>query len=60
MGNPFHLDNAVCEQPPELGCEKYQMSLDGMREAHDRFRKPGSFDCTLEKLNACKTQALRR
>lgn len=31
------------------GCEKYQMSLDGMRETHDWFRKPGSFDLTLEK-----------
>jgi len=24
-------------------CRKYQLSLDGLRETHDRFRKPGSF-----------------
>ena len=38
------------------GCEKYQLSLDGLREAHDWFRKPGSFDCTLEKI-ACINKA---
>lgn len=56
MGNPFHLGDAVCARLAELGCEKYQMSLDGMRETHDWFRKPGSFDATLEKL-ACIRKA---
>jgi radical SAM/SPASM domain protein of ACGX system len=32
------------------------MSLDGMRETHDWFRKPGSFDTTLEKI-ACINKA---
>lgn len=50
MGNPFRLDDAVCEQLAELGCERYQMSLDGVWEIRDWFRKPGSFDCMLEKL----------
>ena len=54
MGNPFHLDNAVCKRLANLGCEKYQMSLDGLRETHDWFRKPGSFDCTLEKLKCLR------
>ena len=30
------------------------MSLDGLRETHDWFRKPGSFDCTLEKLKCLR------
>ena len=38
------------------GCEKYQMSLDGMRQTHDWFRKPGSFELTLEKV-ACLNRA---
>ena len=51
MGNPFHLNDKVCQRLHDLGCKKYQMSLDGTRETHDWFRKPGSFDCTLEKIS---------
>ena len=54
MCNPFHLDNAVCKRLASFGCQKYQMSLDGLRETHDWFRKPGSFDCTLEKLKCLR------
>lgn len=50
MGNPFHLDDAACRELKAHGCRRYQLSLDGMRETHDWFRKPGSFDCTLEKI----------
>lgn len=50
MGNPFHLNDEICRMLKVCGCEKYQMSLDGMRETHDWFRKPGSFDLTLEKV----------
>lgn len=54
MGNPFHLDAQVCEKLAAFGCTRYQMSLDGLRETHDWFRKPGSFDCTLEKIPLLK------
>ena len=56
LGNPFHLDDKVCERLKEYGCQKYQLSLDGVRETHDWFRKPGSFDITLEKI-ACINRA---
>ena len=56
MGNPFHLNDQVCMELKGYGCEKYQLSLDGLRETHDWFRKPGSFDCTLEKI-ACINKA---
>lgn len=36
------------------GCKKYQLSLDGMKETHDKFRKPGSFDTTIEKIDCIK------
>lgn len=52
LGNPFHLTDEVCRRLKEYGCEKYQLSLDGLRETHDWFRKPGSFDITLEKSSA--------
>lgn len=48
MGNPFHLSADVCRRLRALGCRKYQLSLDGLRETHDGFRKPGSFDATVE------------
>lgn len=50
MGNPFHLTPEVCARMRKLGCVKYQLSLDGLRETHDGFRKPGSFDATLEAI----------
>ena len=56
MGNPFHLNDQVCMELKGYGCEKYQLSIDGLRETHDWFRKPGSFDCTLEKI-ACINKA---
>ncbi|MDE7230549.1 MAG: radical SAM/SPASM domain protein, ACGX system [Oscillospiraceae bacterium] len=59
LGNPFHLNDVVCRELKSLGCEKYQLSLDGMRETHDWFRKPGSFDITLEKLDCIKKAGIR-
>ena len=59
LGNPFHLDDEVCQKLREYGCEKYQLSLDGMKETHDWFRKPGSFDITLEKIACIKKSGIR-
>lgn len=59
LGNPFYLNDEVCREIKSLGCEKYQLSLDGMRETHDWFRKPGSFDITLEKLECIKKAGIR-
>jgi len=59
LGNPFHLDDGVCLRLKALGCEKYQLSLDGLRETHDWFRKPGSYDCTLEKIPMLNRAGIR-
>ena len=59
MGNPFHLNDDVCKKLKEYGCEKYQMSIDGIRETHDWFRKPGSYDCTLEKIGSLNRAGIR-
>ena len=48
MGNPFHLNAEVCRRLYELGCLKYQMSLDGLQTYHDSMRKPGSFQATVD------------
>lgn len=59
MGNPFHLNDEVCKQLKDYGCQKYQLSIDGMRETHDWFRLPGSFDCTLDKITCIKKAGMR-
>jgi len=59
MGNPFHLSDDVCLRLKAYGCQKYQMSLDGLRETHDWFRKPGSYDCTIEKVACIKNAGIR-
>ena len=59
LGNPFHLNDQVCRELKWFGCEKYQLSLDGLRETHDWFRKSGSFDCTLEKVGCIKRAGIR-
>ena len=56
LGNPFHLNDEVCARLKAYDCRKYQLSIDGLRKTHDWFRKPGSFDCTLEKI-ACLNRA---
>ena len=50
LGNPFHLTDENCARMKVLGCEKYQLSLDGMKKTHDWFRKPGSFRTTLDAI----------
>lgn len=47
LGNPFHLTDEICERLRAYGCRKYQLSLDGLRETHDRIRRPNSYDETL-------------
>jgi radical SAM/SPASM domain protein of ACGX system len=59
LGNPFHLNDEVCRRLKEYGCQKYQLSIDGLRQTHDWFRKPGSFDCTLEKISCIKKAGIR-
>lgn len=54
MGNPFHLDDETCHRMKELGCRKYQLSLDGLEATHDYFRKPGSFADTLRAIECLK------
>ncbi|HCM27798.1 MAG: radical SAM/SPASM domain protein, ACGX system [Treponema sp. GWB1_62_6] len=59
LGNPFHLNVAVCRRLAELGCDKYQLSIDGLRETHDSIRKPGSFDATLEKIPCIRDAGIK-
>lgn len=59
LGNPFHITDEVCARLKSMGCEKYQLSIDGMRETHDSIRKRGSFDTTVEKIDILKRNGIR-
>lgn len=59
LGNPFHLTEEVCRRLKESGCERYQLSIDGLRETHDAIRKRGSFDITLEKIKVLRDAGIR-
>jgi radical SAM/SPASM domain protein of ACGX system len=59
LGNPFHLNDKVCQKLKACGCERYQLSIDGLRETHDAIRKPGSFDITLEKIKCLHSTGIR-
>lgn len=58
MGNPFHLTDENCRRMKELGCVKYQLSLDGLEKTHDMFREKGSFKTTLEKIPVIKNAGM--
>jgi radical SAM/SPASM domain protein of ACGX system len=59
LGNPFHLNDEVCKRLKDCGCERYQLSLDGLRDTHDKIRKPGSFDATLGKIAVIREAGIR-
>jgi len=55
MGNPETLTEDNIAALVDLGVRNYQLSLDGLEENHDRFRKdPGTFRRTVEKLAMLK------
>ena len=58
MGNPFHLTLENLKRMKELGCVKYQVSLDGLSEIHDYFRKKGSFDATIKAIKLIKQSGM--
>ncbi|MDE7394616.1 MAG: radical SAM/SPASM domain protein, ACGX system [Clostridiales bacterium] len=58
MGNPFHLSDEVCKRMKDCGCVKYQLSLDGLEQTHDMFRKKGSFQTTLEAIGMIKRSGM--
>ena len=59
LGNPFHLSHAICKRLKSMGCDRYQLSIDGLRQTHDAIRMAGSFDCTLEKIPILRAAGIR-
>jgi len=50
LGNPELLTEKVVAQLINIGVSKYQVSLDGMEETHDKIRRKGSFNKTTEAI----------
>lgn len=59
LGNPFHLNDEVCRKLKSFGCERYQLSIDGLGDTHDNIRKKGSFETTLEKIKCLRNAGIR-
>ncbi|MCL2173103.1 MAG: radical SAM protein [Candidatus Bathyarchaeota archaeon] len=54
LGNPFQINTEVAERLKILGISLYQLSLDGLKETHDRFRDSGSFGETTRAIGVLK------
>lgn len=50
LGNPTHIFQKEAQKLRRLGVLAYQISIDGLRDTHDYFRKPGSFDDSIRAL----------
>jgi len=59
LGNPFHLNAEVGQRIKVCGSQRYQLSIDGLREMHDCILKPGSFDTTLKKIKCLHDTDIR-
>jgi len=45
--------------PKAYGCDKYQLSLDGLEGTHDQIHKAGSFRTTLEKISCLRAAGIK-
>lgn len=59
LGNPYHLNENNLLRLKDLGIKGYQISIDGMREVHDKFRRMGSFDSSINAINDLKKYNIR-
>lgn len=50
LGNPELINERSVEKLQEVGIYKYQFSIDGMKDTHDKFRSAGSFKRTTEAI----------
>jgi radical SAM/SPASM domain protein of ACGX system len=59
LGNPFHLNEEICKKLKYYGCDKYQLSIDGLETTHDFIRKSGSFQTTIDKIKCIKDAGIK-
>lgn len=59
LGNPFHITLENSKKMYECGVRKYQLSLDGLKETHDRIRQIGSYDGTISKVKVLQEAGIQ-
>lgn len=59
MGNPYHLNNEVAKDLFKFGILYYQLSIDGLKDTHDAFRKMGSFQNSLKAISILKENGIK-
>ena len=59
LGNPFHITSENAKKMYALGVRKYQLSLDGLKETHDKIRQEGSYDATIEKISVLQEAGIQ-
>jgi radical SAM/SPASM domain protein of ACGX system len=59
LGNPYLVTNELAKKMKELGVKSYQISLDGLEETHDFFRKKGSFKDSLRAFGILKKNRIK-
>ncbi|MBR1624425.1 MAG: radical SAM/SPASM domain protein, ACGX system [Clostridia bacterium] len=59
LGNPFHITSENAAKMYSFGVRKYQLSLDGLKETHDKIRMPGSYDETIAKVKVLQNAGIQ-
>ncbi|MDD5566964.1 MAG: radical SAM protein [Patescibacteria group bacterium] len=59
LGNPYHLTAETLGRLKQLGVTSFQLSLDGLEQTHDHFRKSGSFRATLKAVRLINKSGIR-
>ncbi len=58
--NGVLIDRALAKELKKLGLSYVGISMDGLREVHDRFRGvKGAFDKAMEAVEACKAEGIK-
>lgn len=58
LGNPFHVNKNISKLK-DLDLRSYQISIDGMKEKHDKLRSIGSFDASIKAFEELKENDIR-
>jgi len=59
LGNSYHIDETVAKKLRQLSVGSYQISVDGLKETHDAFRKKGSFNDAFRALKILREAGIR-
>lgn len=59
LGNSYHLDQSTIKRLKESGVRSYQISVDGLRQTHDKIRRKGSFKDAFRALKLLRQEGIK-